>query len=611
MALYLGKDIIAASPLQDSAVVRTSEQKLTAKKQAQARDNIKASSIEDLEKIQALIDTLNADSNIDGSVKKTVAEAIAKVVADAPANFDTLKKIADYIASAISQLQVEIKKKVDAVTGKGLSANDYTDEDKEKVGKALIEHQSLDGYTKNTTKITWSELKALRDSSGLIPGQYYRIVDYITTTSQDETQSAGHQFDIIVRADDVNTLNENASAIQHEGDTYFADSKLEAWQLKYCLDNDDARFTWADSTNGKGVIYRMIDEYNNDYPYDFKNIQYKRYKCTADTNSIFTNKYVGCKLVDGTINPNDSSRFTFDTSNFQWCYTFNDSSTTIYSDASLSGSDYNNKMPQVTSLPNCVMGTGCYGTACGYNCDSWTCGNSCHSWTCGNDCYSWICGKSCDSWTCGYNCDSWICGKSCDSWTCENGCCSWYCGNYCASWTCGNNCYYWTCGNDCYYWTCGNDCDSWICGNDCASWTCGNDCYYWTCGNSCSYWTCGDSCDYWTCGNSCSYWTCGNSCSYWTTGTWSGSTAVPQNYVQYFHLASDTSYVAISTTGTVSSSSPLKNFIVKSGIVGTSSSRLSIVIDNTKFPNNSDYEWIIAKNSSGEIKQYCEADLIQ
>ena len=49
--------------------------------------------------LQSLIDVLNSDSNVDGSVKKTVANAIARVVAGAPEDLDTLKEIADYIAS--------------------------------------------------------------------------------------------------------------------------------------------------------------------------------------------------------------------------------------------------------------------------------------------------------------------------------------------------------------------------------------------------------------------------------------------------------------------------------------------------------------------------------
>ncbi len=125
-------------------------------------------------------------------------------------------------------------------------------------------------------EVTWQELKDKRDAGLLTPGQQYRITDYVTTTVQENTQSAGHPFDLIVVADSANKLNEQARAIQHAEDTYFANSKLEAWQLKYCLDNDTSRFAWADEENGKGVIYRMIDEWNNDVPYDFKNIQFIR-----------------------------------------------------------------------------------------------------------------------------------------------------------------------------------------------------------------------------------------------------------------------------------------------------------------------------------------------
>lgn len=42
---------------------------------------------------------LNGESTVDGSVKKTVAAEIAKVVADAPEDFDTLKEIADWISN--------------------------------------------------------------------------------------------------------------------------------------------------------------------------------------------------------------------------------------------------------------------------------------------------------------------------------------------------------------------------------------------------------------------------------------------------------------------------------------------------------------------------------
>lgn len=56
---------------------------------------------------------------------------------------------------------------------------------------------------------------------------------------------------------------------------HFENSNLSAWKLRYCLDNDKDRFAWVDDTDtGRGVIYRMIDEFGNDCPYDFKNIMF-------------------------------------------------------------------------------------------------------------------------------------------------------------------------------------------------------------------------------------------------------------------------------------------------------------------------------------------------
>ena len=55
----------------------------------------------DVEAVQAAIETLNGDG--DGSVKKTAEDAaaaeVAKVVAEAPEDLDTLKEVADYIAA--------------------------------------------------------------------------------------------------------------------------------------------------------------------------------------------------------------------------------------------------------------------------------------------------------------------------------------------------------------------------------------------------------------------------------------------------------------------------------------------------------------------------------
>ena len=147
-------------------------------------------------------------------------------------------------------------------------------------------------------EVTYNELKNLQDNKLLIPGSVYRITDYITTSTQVNTRSAGHPFDILVTALDSKTLDEHTKALPHEGDTYFAESNLEGWQLWYTLDNDNTRFAWADE-NGKGVIYRLIDENGNDAPYDFKNIQMLDANNSEDTTYYYT---FDSKGVDHSLN---------------------------------------------------------------------------------------------------------------------------------------------------------------------------------------------------------------------------------------------------------------------------------------------------------------------
>lgn len=295
-------------------------------------------------------------------------------------------------------------------------------------------------------EVTWQELKDKRDNGELIPGSLYRITDYNCTTTQENTRSAGHQFDIVLLALSNDKLAEEGWAMEHPTDVYdvtfadgvtkkcwwykdreptegvwyynlvdcnilvgaaevtlddviinesdktitalfgyddamidenltynyFQNSNLSAWKVWYCLDNDTARFAWADDRegylisgqsdfgiwdsqlilrapgwdsgdkygweivgtdvgiwtktldinvgqleiynssddllgvatvssaikvyNGRGVIYRMIDEWNNDVAYDFKNIQFVR------------------KLTDGEYDPDNGTN--------TWVYTF-------------------------------------------------------------------------------------------------------------------------------------------------------------------------------------------------------------------------------------------------------------------------------------------------
>ena len=290
----------------------------------------------------------------------------------------------------------------------------FTDDDN--VNHTLVTTDGFNTLLANSSvqKITWQELKEKRDNGQLIAGSLYRITDYNCTTTQENTQSAGHQFDIVLLALSENKLAKEGWAMMHDNiydvtfndgvtkkcylygpfierdeevynivdvDTllglsfvskeaiiineetktaittngsdidstelteenltynYFQNSNLSAWKVWYCLDNDTARFAWADDGEeesiilngstiairypqgdvddfyawqyedleetyieytktatpkvgertyddtfeesaliigvagfGRGVIYRLIDEWGNDVCFDFKNI---------------------------------------------------------------------------------------------------------------------------------------------------------------------------------------------------------------------------------------------------------------------------------------------------------------------------------------------------
>ena len=257
-------------------------------------------------------------------------------------------------------------------------------------GKTITEVETeIKTKFSNLTEITWSSLKSLVDTGSLIPGMHYRITDYQCTTTQDNTRSAGHVFDIIVTADDESTLNEVARAAKHDGDTYFADCDLNAWKLWYCLDNDTTRFAWADATNGKGVIYRMIDEFNNDVPYDFKNIQFKH--------------------------PNNPTSYLY------YYYTFASNNTENNTDYSLSIANncYSNVIKEYVSSNKrnlnfiIFIGSGCYSNSFRSDCYNNTFDSGCSSNKFGPGCYNNTFDSDCVSNKFGPNCGYNSFGNNC------------------------------------------------------------------------------------------------------------------------------------------------------------------------------------------------------
>ena len=136
---------------------------------------------------------------------------------------------------------------------------------------------------------TYEELKALQTNAALTAGTWYRMTDFVTTVANDtNARSAGHSFDLLLFATSADSFSSAVGAMPHDGDTYFADCDLAAWEVNYDINNDTTKYKWADETNGKGVITYIKDEHGNVCHYDFKNIQFKRWAITDISSSSLT-----------------------------------------------------------------------------------------------------------------------------------------------------------------------------------------------------------------------------------------------------------------------------------------------------------------------------------
>ena len=150
------------------------------------------------------------------------------------------------------------------LNGKTKQTNDNVDETKEDV-------------VDNILLMTYAEILNLKRNGLLDTSKRYRMIDYVTLTSQKNTQSGLHYFDLLLTPVSENELSREVKALPHEGDEYFKNADMNAWIIYYDIENNTEKYEWADLTNGKGVIYFMSDEFGNKASYDFKNIMFKRW----------------------------------------------------------------------------------------------------------------------------------------------------------------------------------------------------------------------------------------------------------------------------------------------------------------------------------------------
>jgi hypothetical protein len=102
--------------------------------------------------------------------------------------------------------------------------------------------------------VTNETLLEMMRAKKLIPGQMYRITDFITHGDAFAAADQEQPLDIIVMATGETTLSESALAMPHDGNTHFSTANVQGWQLGFTPTINTARFPDADPL-WKGLVY--------------------------------------------------------------------------------------------------------------------------------------------------------------------------------------------------------------------------------------------------------------------------------------------------------------------------------------------------------------------
>ena len=184
--------------------------------------------------------------------------------------------------------------------------------------------------------ITYSQLKQKRDNGKLVPGQTYRITDYVTQITPYDCSCAVtmggiveayssnileiarvspdyKQYDILVTAVDQYHLSEDCRMAKHGNETYFDEYDLPSWKIKYSLDNDKVTYGWA----RKG--YDVTLSFDNNQTLSGYMYKYSEIPFTASSTDYYVYIFVDTDYkirtlfsLNGTVNASDNMIYTTD-----------------------------------------------------------------------------------------------------------------------------------------------------------------------------------------------------------------------------------------------------------------------------------------------------------
>ena len=169
--------------------------------------------------------------------KKESIKKNKRLIDNIKQQLEALKKIISTIPSKeyVNELQQNVEQGMENLS----KAFDDT------TANLLQQFNEVKDRSDNINKVTWEELVQLKTDKKLVPGSYYRIIDYSTIVlAENIMQSEYNKIDIIALAVSEDTLSEDVTFAQNENDTYYKNRNVLAWKGKYCLENDVTRFGW-------------------------------------------------------------------------------------------------------------------------------------------------------------------------------------------------------------------------------------------------------------------------------------------------------------------------------------------------------------------------------
>ena len=142
--------------------------------------------------VQSALDSMPTTTTVEGMI----STAISELIDGAPSTYDTLKEISDWISThedAYQGLLADLANKVDKVTGKGLSTEDYTTAEKTKLSgiaegaTAVTVDDAISSTSENPVqnKVIYSALAGKVDT---VSGKGLSTNDY---TDTEKTKLAG------------------------------------------------------------------------------------------------------------------------------------------------------------------------------------------------------------------------------------------------------------------------------------------------------------------------------------------------------------------------------------------------------------------------------------